>query len=79
MLKTALYKCKGRKLEFSIHKPETSIEESVKHNRKHQESNKRNDDNKRKNKYIPYEEIFGEFKKIKPPMFNGEIEKGKEE
>ena len=32
--------------------------------------------NKKKKMYRPYEEIYGEFKKIKPPMFNGEIEKG---
>ena len=32
-----------------------------------------------KRKYRPCEEISGEFKKIKPPMFNGEIEKGEEE
>ena len=31
-----------------------------------------------KRKYRSYEEISGEFKKIKPPMFNGEIEKGGE-
>ena len=29
-------------------------------------------------KYKPYEEISGEFKKIKPPIFNGETEKGEE-
>ena len=27
---------------------------------------------------MPYEEISGEFKNIKPPTFNGEIEKGEE-
>ena len=32
----------------------------------------------RKRKYKPYEEISGKFKKIKPPMFNGEVEKGEE-
>ena len=31
-----------------------------------------------KNKYRAYEEMFREFKKIKPPMFNGEIEQGEE-
>ena len=38
------------------------------------------DDNQytKKRKYKPYEEISGEFKKIKPPTFNGEIEKGEE-
>ena len=34
------------------------------------------DDKKRK--YKPYEEISGEFKKIKPPTFNGETKKGEE-
>src|SRR5882757_5413783 len=33
---------------------------------------------KKKRKYKPYEEISGEFKKIKPPTFNGETEKGEE-
>ena len=32
----------------------------------------------RKIKFKPYEEILGEFKKIKPPSFNGETEKGEE-
>ena len=32
----------------------------------------------KKRKYKPYEKIFGEFKKIKPPTFNGETEKGEE-
>ena len=56
-------KRKGRKLEFSNHKPDTSSEESVKHNKKWQESNEISDDNKKKIKYIPYEEISGELKK----------------
>ena len=30
----------------------------------------------KKRKYKPYEEIFGEFKKIKLPTFNGETKKG---
>ena len=29
-------------------------------------------------KFKPYEEISGEFKKIKPPTFKGETEKGEE-
>ena len=32
----------------------------------------------RKRKYKSYEEIYGEFKKIKQPTFNGETEKGEE-
>ena len=30
----------------------------------------------KKRKYKPYEEISREFKKIRPPTFNGETEKG---
>ena len=76
---TAPYKRKGRKLEYSSHKIETSSEESVKHHRKQQESSESSDDNKKKRIQRPYEEISREFKKIKPPMFNGEIQKGEEE
>ena len=65
-------------MELSSHKSETSSEESVKHHKKQQESSEKNDDKKKKKKYRPYEEISREFKKIKPPMFNGEIEKGEE-
>ena len=32
----------------------------------------------RKRKYKPYEKISGEFKKVKPPTFNGETKKGEE-
>ena len=32
----------------------------------------------RKRKFKPYEEISREFKKIKPPTFNGETEKAEE-
>ena len=32
----------------------------------------------RKRKYKAYEEISGEFKKVKPPTFNGETKKGEE-
>ena len=79
LLKTLPYNThKVRKLEFSSHNSDTSSEESVKHHRKTQESSKINDKNKKKKKYIPYEEISGDFKKIKPLMFNGKIEKGEE-
>ena len=47
--KTTPYKCKGRKLDFSSHKLETSSEESAKHHSgKHQDSNESSDDNKKK-------------------------------
>ena len=80
MPKNTPYKRKWRNLEFSSHKTETSSEESVKHHsRKQQESSESSDDNKKTKKYRPYEEMSEEFKKIKPPMFNGETEKGEKE
>ena len=45
----------------------------------HYTSNSSEDDHyTRKRKFKPYEEISGEFKKIKPPTFNGETKKGEE-
>ena len=46
----------------------------------HHSTSNSSDDNQytKKRKYKPYEEISGEFKKIKPPTFNGETEKGEE-
>ena len=66
-------------LEFSKHETESSSKESTKHNtKKHKDSSESSDSSQKKKKYKPYEEILNEFKNIKPPMFNGEIEKGKE-
>ena len=36
------------------------------------------DNSHKKRKFKPYNEISGDFKKIKPHMFNGEVEKGEE-
>ena len=47
-------------------------------NRKQQYLSESSDDNKKKMKDKPSKEIYGYFKKIKPPMFNGEIEKSEE-
>ena len=45
----------------------------------HSTSDSSDDNHYTKNrKYKPYEEIYGEFKKIKPPTFNGETDKGEE-
>ena len=76
---TPYNKRKGRKLEFSSHNPDTSSEESVKHHIQTRELSESSEENKNKKKYRPYEEISREFKKIKPPMFDGEIQKGEEE
>ena len=78
MPKTTPYKRKGRKMELSSHKLDTSSEESVKHHIKQKKSSESSDANKNKKKYRSYEDISREFKKIKPPMLNGEIEKGEE-
>ena len=49
MPKTTPYKCKGKKLDFSSHRVETSSEESFKHHiEKQQDSSESSDDNKRK-------------------------------
>ena len=45
--------------------------------KKHQYSSDSSESNyrSRKKKYKPYEEIYGELKKIKPPIVNAETEK----
>ena len=50
------------------------------HRKNRQYSSDSSEDNyhSRKRKYNPYEEISREFKKIKPPYLNKEIEKGEE-
>ena len=79
MSRTTPYKCKVRKLEFSKHETVSSSEELAKHNtEKYKDSHESSDSNKKKKKYKLYEEISGEFKKIKPPMFNREIKKGED-
>ena len=76
MEKNAPYKLKGRKLESSKHESQSSSEESTKHNiEKHKDNSESSDGNQKTKKYKSYEEILGEFKKIEPHMFNGEIEK----
>ena len=80
MERTTLYKHKVRKLEFSKLETESSSRESTKHNiEKHKYSSESNDSNQRRKKQKPHEEILGQFKKIKFPLFNGEIKKGEEE
>ena len=77
MERTAPYKCKVRKLEFSNHETKSSNKELAKHSKKkYKDCSESSYSNQLKNKYNPYEEITSEFKKIKPLMFNGEIEKG---
>ena len=64
----------GKKNGFSRHENESSSEQSTKNNtQKHKDSIESSDSNQKKKKYKSYEEISGEFKKINPPMFNGEF------
>ena len=73
----APYKCNVKTLEFSNNENRYSSEESTKHsNEKYKDYSESSDSNQQKNKYKLYEDILGEFKNIKPLMFNGEIEKG---
>ena len=49
-----------------------------KHNSHYTSDSSEDNHHTRKIKYKPNEEISGEFKKIKPPIFNGETKKGEE-
>ena len=72
---------KSKKSKYSKIESRSSSEiNSNSHRKKHQYSSDSSKSNYRfrKKKYKPYEEISGEFKKIKPPNFNGEMEKGEE-
>jgi len=68
--------CKKKKKKLDVSDSESNS--SSDKNTRDTESNENYDSKPKKKKYKPYEEISGEFKKIKPPIFNGEIEKGEE-
>ena len=78
---TLSYKCKGKKLKFSDSESKSSSKIKVrlqKEKYKYSSESSDSDNGLRKRKYKPYEEISGQFKKIKPSMFNGKVEKGEE-
>ena len=52
--------------------------DSHRKNLQYSSDSSKGDYNSRKIKFKPYEEILGEFKKIKSPNFNGETKKGEE-
>ena len=66
--------------QFKIKSSSSSEVYGDPHKKNYQYTSDSSEDNHhtRKIKFKPYEEISGEFKKIKPPTFNGEIEKGEE-
>ena len=68
---------KGKKLKLSDNESNSSSGINVRSHKgkyKYSSESSDNDSGPRKRKYKPYEEISGEFKNIKPPMFNGEVE-----
>ena len=73
------YKNKGKKIKF--HDSESSLGVNIRLHRdmyKYTSESSESNHKPRKIKYKPYEEISREFRKINPPMFNGEVEKGEE-
>ena len=76
---TVSYKRKGKKLKFYDNESKSSSRGKVRSHKgkyKYTSESSESDRIPRKRKYEPYEEISGEFKKTKPSMFNGEVEKG---
>ena len=76
-----LYQHKNKKSkQFKIESSSSSEVYGDPHKKNYQYTSDSSEDNHhtRKRKFKPYEEISGEFKKIKPPTFNGETEKGEE-
>ena len=76
------YQHKNKKYKQSKIKSSSSFEiYGDPHRKNYQYTSDSSEDNHetRKRKFKPYEEISGEFKKIKPPTFNGETEKGEED
>ena len=66
--------------QFKIESSSSSEVYGDSHKQNFQYTSDSNEDNHhtRKRKFKPYKEISREFKKIKPPTFNGETEKGEE-
>lgn len=73
------YKIKSKKNFFFDNESNYSIDETFERQKqKINHLSDSSDNSPRTRKYKPYEELSGEFKKIRPPMFNGEVEKGEE-
>ena len=76
---TTSYKHKGKKEKYSDSKSSSEVNaRSHKGRYKYISDSSESDCKPRRRKYKPYEKISREFKKIKPPMFNREVEKGEE-
>ena len=76
---TMSYKHKGKKTKY--YDSESSSEVTARSHKgkyNYTSDSSEGDCKPGRRKYKPYEEISGEFKKIKPPILNGEIHKGEE-
>ena len=74
---TTSYKQKGKKEKYSDSESSSEVNaRSHKRRYKYTSDSSESDCKPKRRKYKPYEEISGELKEIKPPMFNGEVEKG---
>jgi len=74
---TASFKKKARRLNFSDNDSDNQTE-SNDHKIEHSSEDSYSDQHKSKKKRQYQYEITSEFKKIKPPTFNGEVETGEE-
>ena len=74
---TMSYKHKGKKTKYSNSK--SSSEVNANSHRGRYKYTSESDHKPRKRKYKPFEQISREFTKIKPPMFNEEVEKGEKD
>ena len=75
------YRSKGKKLKFFDNESNSSSGIKVRlHKEKYKYSSESSDrdSSPKQRKYKRYEEILGEFKRIKPPIVIGEVEKGEE-
>ena len=76
---TMSYKHKGKKVKYSDSESLSNVNARSHRGRyKYTSESSESRRKPRRRKYKIYEEISGEFKKIKPPMFNGEVERGEE-
>ena len=76
---TTIYKHKGKRAKYTDSETSSEIKpSSCREIQIYISDNNEGDRKHRRKKYKPYKEIFGEFKKIKPPTFNEEEKKGEE-
>ena len=79
ILKQRLTNIKENKTKYSDSESSSEVNARSHRGRYKYISDSSDSDHKpRRRKYKPYKEISGEFKKIKLPIFNGEVEKGEE-